>query len=124
MQIIVVLATLVATALAIPADTYNPKYDSFNVQELKENPRLLSNFGKCFIDKAPCTAEGSAFKKIVPEAVQTSCGKCTPKQRELVRVIIRAFQKDLPEIWAELVKKHDPNGQYKESFNNFLNADN
>ncbi|XP_045777522.1 allergen Tha p 1-like [Maniola jurtina] len=122
MKIIVVLASLVAAALAIPADTYDPKYDSFNAAEMASNPRLLRNFGKCFLGQAPCTAEGNAFNIIIPEALHTNCGKCTRKQRELVRIIVRAFQKDVPDIWEQLAKKHDPNGQYKESFNNFLNA--
>ncbi|XP_045777519.1 allergen Tha p 1-like [Maniola jurtina] len=123
MKTIVVLATLVAAAMAIPADTYNPDYDHFNAQEIADNPRLLRNFGKCIIDDGPCTREGTDMKKVIPEALETNCVKCTPKQRELVRIIVRAFQKELPELWSEITKKHDPNGQYKESLNEFLNAD-
>ncbi|XP_039759100.1 allergen Tha p 1-like [Pararge aegeria] len=120
MKTIVVFATLVAAAMAIPADTYNPTYDHFNAKELAENDRLLKNYLLCFLDRGPCTREGTDFKKVIPEALRTVCAKCTPKQRELVRIVVRAFQEKLPELWEELVKKEDPTGQYKESFNNFL----
>ncbi|CAH2266992.1 jg6691 [Pararge aegeria aegeria] len=60
------------------------------------------------------------YRQVIPEALRTVCAKCTPKQRELVRIVVRAFQEKLPELWEELVKKEDPTGQYKESFNNFL----
>lgn len=62
MKTFVVFAMCLAAALALPADTYNPEYDNFNAKELVENPRLLKNYGKCFLDQGPCTAEGSDFK--------------------------------------------------------------
>ncbi|CAG9563958.1 unnamed protein product [Danaus chrysippus] len=122
MKTFIVFAMCLAAALALPADTYNPEYDNFNAKELVENTRLLKNYGKCFLDQGPCTPEGSDFKKTIPEALRTTCAKCTPKQRELIRTVVRGFQKDLPELWSELVKKEDPKGEYKESFEKFLNG--
>ncbi|CAK1584463.1 unnamed protein product [Parnassius mnemosyne] len=122
MKTLILLCTLAAAALGAPADTYNPEYDNFNAQELVENIRLLKNYGNCFLGKGPCTPEGKDFKRIIPEALRTTCGKCTPKQRELVRTVVIGFQTKLPEVWQELVKQEDPTGQYKESFEQFLNA--
>ncbi|XP_013137111.1 PREDICTED: ejaculatory bulb-specific protein 3-like [Papilio polytes] len=122
MKTIVLLCTLAAAAYAAPADTYNAQYDNFNAQELVENSRLLKNYGRCFLSKGPCTAEGSDFKKTIPEALRTSCAKCTPKQRELVRTVVHGFQTKLPEIWTELVQQEDPKGKYKEAFNRFLQS--
>ncbi|CAH2216584.1 jg3742, partial [Pararge aegeria aegeria] len=62
MKTIVVFATLVAAVMAIPADTYNPTYDHFNAKELAENDRLLKNYLLCFLDRGPCTREGTDFK--------------------------------------------------------------
>nr|AHX37220.1 chemosensory protein 6 [Conogethes punctiferalis] len=124
MKTFVALFALVAVALARPQETYNTNYDNFDVKQLVENPRVLKNYGKCFLDQGPCTPEGSDFKKTIPEALKTECAKCTPKQRELIRTVVAAFQSKLPEVWAELVQKHDPQGTYKKSFDSFLHASN
>ncbi|XP_013162614.1 PREDICTED: ejaculatory bulb-specific protein 3-like [Papilio xuthus] len=122
MKTIILLCTLAAAALAAPADTYNSQYDNFDATELVGNTRLLKSYGRCFLGQGPCTAEGSDFKKTIPEALRTTCAKCTPKQRELVRVVVRGFQTKLPEIWEELVKQQDPKGEFKEAFDRFLNS--
>lgn len=62
MKTIVILATVLAAVLAYPADTYNPRYDNFDAEELVSNKRVLESYGKCFLDKGPCTAEGNDFK--------------------------------------------------------------
>nr|QIJ45708.1 chemosensory protein [Glyphodes pyloalis]QIJ45713.1 chemosensory protein [Glyphodes pyloalis] len=124
MKTFVALFALVVVALAYPQETYNTAYDNFNANELVENIRLLKNYGKCFLDQGPCTPEGSDFKKTIPEALKTDCGKCTPKQRELIRTVVKGFQSKLPDLWADLVKKHDPEGTFKESFDAFLNSKN
>ncbi|CAH2089589.1 unnamed protein product [Euphydryas editha] len=122
MKTIVVLATILAAALAFPADTYNPKYDYFNAEEVVSNERLLKNYANCFLGKGPCTKEGTDFKTSIPEALRTSCAKCTPKQRQLIRTVVQGFKTKVPDLWEELTKKEDPNGEYKEAFNKFLNA--
>ncbi|XP_059060878.1 ejaculatory bulb-specific protein 3-like [Achroia grisella] len=121
MKTVISLCVLVA-AVCYAQDTYNPQFDSFNAEEVADNTRLLKNYGKCFLDQGPCTAEGSDFKRVIPEALRTSCAKCTPKQRVLIRTVVRAFQTKLPDIWEALIQKHDPEGTYKASFDNFLNA--
>ncbi|XP_034835519.2 ejaculatory bulb-specific protein 3-like [Maniola hyperantus] len=123
MKAIVVLAILVAAALAVPAEAYSPEFDNIDVEEVVGNLRLLVYYGKCFLEEGPCTAEGTHIKSVIGEGLQTKCAHCTPKQRKSVRIMIRAFQKDLPEIWSKLTKKHDPTGQYEEFLNEFLNAD-
>ncbi|XP_038211295.1 allergen Tha p 1-like [Zerene cesonia] len=124
MKTILVLAALVAVVVSLPADTYNPEYDNFNAQELVDNIRLLKNYGKCFLEQGPCTPEGNDFNKVIPEALRTSCAKCTPKQRELVRTVVRGFQTKLPDMWQELVNKEDPKGQYTQVFKEFLESSN
>lgn len=60
------------------------------------------------------------ISETIPDAVKTKCLKCNPKQKELIRVVVRALQEKLPELWDELVKKEDPNGHYKADFDAFL----
>nr|QLI62037.1 chemosensory protein 6 [Streltzoviella insularis] len=121
MKTIIAFCALVVVVVAFPGDTYDPRYDNFNAQELADNLRLLKSYGKCFLDQGPCTPEGADFKKSIPEALRTTCAKCTPKQRELIRIVVRAFQTKLPDVWEQITKKEDPNGEYKESFEAFLN---
>ncbi|XP_050352518.1 allergen Tha p 1-like [Nymphalis io] len=122
MRTIVVLATVFAAALALPADTYNPKYDSFNAEELVGNDRLLKSFVNCFLDKGACTPEGSDFKRVIPEALRTTCAKCTPKQRQLIRIVVHGIKNKMPKEWNELIQKEDPTGEFRESFNQFISA--
>ncbi|CAH0713307.1 unnamed protein product, partial [Brenthis ino] len=122
MKIIVILATVLAAVVAIPADTYNPAYDNLNVEQITASGRLLTGFINCFLDKGPCTPEAADIKKVIPEALRTSCAKCSPKQQQLIRTIIEAFRTKLPELWKELVKKEDPKGEYKETIEKFLNS--
>ncbi|CAG9795803.1 unnamed protein product [Diatraea saccharalis] len=123
MKTVVILSFLLAVVLARP-ETYDTQYDNFNAQDLVENPRLLKNYGKCFLGNGPCTSEGKDFKDIIPDALKTECAKCSPKQRQLIKTVIRGFQDKLPEMWTELVKKYDPNDEHKEAFEKFLNSPN
>nr|AXF48706.1 chemosensory protein CSP8.2 [Lobesia botrana] len=118
----VIILMLVGLAASRPEEGYSTRYDSFDAQELVENVRLLKSYGNCFLDKGPCTAEGSDFKKTIPDALRTSCEKCSPKQRNLVRVVVKGFQTKLPELWTELAAKEDPKGEYKDAFNKFING--
>nr|ATD12156.1 chemosensory protein CSP13 [Cydia pomonella] len=120
MKVVLVLCIL-ALAAARPDEGYSTRYDNFDAQELVDNVRLLKSYGNCFLDKGPCTAEGSDFKKLIPDALKTSCAKCSPKQRNLIRIVTKGFQTKLPEIWKELAAKEDPNNEYHDAFNKFLN---
>ncbi|CAB3231671.1 unnamed protein product [Arctia plantaginis] len=121
MKSVFVLCVLIAAVFCRP-ETYDSRYDDFDVQSLVGNIRLLKAYGNCFLGKGPCTPEGSDFKKTIPDALRTSCKKCSPKQRELIRTVVKTFQKETPQLWQELVMKEDPNGEYKEDFTRFING--
>ncbi|KAJ0174096.1 hypothetical protein K1T71_010242 [Dendrolimus kikuchii] len=118
MRVLVVLACLVAATFA--AEKYNSKYDNFDVETLIQNERLLKAYINCFLDKGRCTAEGADFKKALPEAVETTCAKCTDKQKTNIRKVIRAIQQKHPKYWDELVAKNDPSGKYRVNFDKFI----
>ncbi|KAL4715008.1 hypothetical protein ACJJTC_003159 [Scirpophaga incertulas] len=118
MKAAVVLSCLIAMVLA--ADKYNTKYDNFDVETLISNDRLLRAYINCFLEKGRCTPEGSEFKKVLPEAVATTCGKCTEKQKLNIRKVVKAIQQKHPKQWEELVKKNDPTGTHRADFDKFI----
>ncbi|NP_001037067.1 chemosensory protein 8 precursor [Bombyx mori] len=122
MKTILILCALVSVVVCRPEEYYSSQYDNFDVEQLVGNLRLLKNYAKCFLDQGPCTAEGTEFKKRIPEALRTKCAKCNPKQRHLIRTVVKAFQTKLPDLWEELAIKEDPKGQYKHEFTAFINA--
>ncbi|XP_035435816.1 allergen Tha p 1-like [Spodoptera frugiperda] len=121
MKLVIILA-LVAVAVARPDDggTYDSKYDNFNVDELVGNARLLKSYAHCFLDDGKCTPEGNDFKKWIPEATTTSCGKCSEKQKALVAKTIQAIKDKLPAEYEALIKKHDPENKHQGKLQEFL----
>ncbi|CAH2266980.1 jg6680 [Pararge aegeria aegeria] len=104
----------------VVAEFYSSRYDDFDIQPLLENDRILLGYTKCFLEQGPCTAEGKDFKKAIPEAVETTCEKCTPKQKQLIRKVIRAVMNNHPKSWEQLVEKYDKDNKYRKSFNLFI----
>lgn len=52
------------------------------------------------------------FLELLPDALQTGCAKCTPKQQEGAKKIIRHMIKNKREWWNELTTIYDPKGEY------------
>ncbi|CAG9563959.1 unnamed protein product [Danaus chrysippus] len=118
MKVVIILATLVTVVLT--QEKYSSDLDNFNIDELLENDRLLEAYGKCLVYRGPCTSQGKEFRKLMPEAIKTTCLKCTLKQREMVRKAAKALKVKWPKIWNELVKQEDPKGEFKQKFEDFL----
>ncbi|XP_072942935.1 allergen Tha p 1-like [Epargyreus clarus] len=118
MKLVIVLA-LVAAVAARPDEDFD-RYNNFDVNELIANLRLLKAYVLCFLNEGKCTPEGSDFKKWIPDAVQTSCGKCSEQQKSLVSVVIKAIMEKLPEDWAKLSKQFNADGQHDAELNEFL----
>nr|UNG39400.1 chemosensory protein 6 [Apocheima cinerarius] len=104
----------------VAADFYSSKYDDFDVEPIIENDRIMLSYTKCFLDEGPCTPDAKDFKKIIPEALEMVCAKCTSKQKQLIRKVIGAIMEKHPEAWAQLTAKFDPGDKYKESFDKFI----
>ncbi|CAB3231708.1 unnamed protein product [Arctia plantaginis] len=119
MKLLIVLS-LVVLAVARPNEFYDVKYESFDVDEMTNNDRLLKAYALCFIGDGKCTAEGSDFKKWIPEAVQSSCGKCTEKQKVLVAKALKAIKTKLADEYVRLNKIHNPNSKYDSTIEDFL----
>jgi hypothetical protein len=60
------------------------------------------------------------FTEAIPEALETSCGKCSPKQRVLIKTVIRAVIERHPEAWNQLLSKYDKDSAYRENIKKFI----
>lgn len=61
MKSFLVLCALIAAVYSRP-ETYDSRYDNFDVDNLVDNVRLLTAYGHCFLGTGPCTPEGTNFK--------------------------------------------------------------
>ncbi|CAK1584646.1 unnamed protein product [Parnassius mnemosyne] len=120
MKIAILLSVFVAVVVARPDEELYSRYENFDVKELVSNLRLLKAYTLCFLGKGKCTPEGNDFKKLMPEAVQTECGKCSEKQKSQVAQVIKAIVEQLPVEWEELSKEYNPNGDHTVKLNQFL----
>ncbi|XP_013173433.1 PREDICTED: ejaculatory bulb-specific protein 3-like [Papilio xuthus] len=114
------LATLSTFGILVVCDFNNPRYYDFDVGPLLENDRILISYTKCFLDKGPCTPDAKEFKRDIPEVLRTSCGKCTDKQKEIIRQVIGAVMIRHPKSWMQLLDKYDPEKKYFDDFNKFI----
>lgn len=60
------------------------------------------------------------ISEVIPEALETTCGKCTPKQKQLIRIVIKAVMDRHSDAWNLLVDKFDKDRKYRDAFNKFL----
>lgn len=56
------------------------------------------------------------FLGILPEALQTNCGRCTEKQATVTLRAIKRLKKEYPKIWSQLSQMWDPDDVYVRKF--------
>ncbi|XP_070155024.1 ejaculatory bulb-specific protein 3-like [Polyergus mexicanus] len=87
-------------------DKYDDKYDNIDILEILNNNKLRKQYYNCFMGITPCiTADSKFFNKIIGEALQTQCRKCTEKQKYMLEEIIDWYRKNEPESWNRFVEK-------------------
>ncbi|XP_046399292.1 ejaculatory bulb-specific protein 3-like [Ischnura elegans] len=91
---------------------YTSRYDHINVDNILKSERLLKNYFDCLMDRGPCTADGSELKRNIPDALRTGCSKCTEKQEDGARKVIKHLMDNKPDLWKQLEAKWDPDGEY------------
>nr|ALG36161.1 chemosensory protein 8 [Sclerodermus sp. MQW-2015] len=97
-------------------EQYTSRFDTINVDEILKSERLLNNYFKCLMDRGRCTPEASELKKVLPDALETDCMKCTNLHKKMARKVIDYIVKNKNEMWQELVGKYDPKGTYRTKF--------
>ncbi|MCQ9140782.1 A10/OS-D family protein, partial [Bacillus amyloliquefaciens] len=108
MKLVLLLFCFVPLVLA--EDQYDSSNDNINLAEVLGNDRLIASYSKCLLNEGPCTPEVKKLKEKLPEALETRCAKCTEKQKQMGRQLVKEVKEKHPGIWKELVAYYDPQG--------------
>ncbi|RZC42382.1 chemosensory protein, partial [Asbolus verrucosus] len=124
MKIAVLTFALVAAVYAVPRpeEKYTVKYDGVDVHEIIKSDRLTQNYVDCLLEKKPCTPDGEELKRVLPDALETNCTKCSDKQKEGAKIVIQHLYKNKPDTWKQLEAKYDPSGKYRKEHEAELKA--
>ncbi|KPJ05758.1 PREDICTED: ejaculatory bulb-specific protein 3-like [Papilio xuthus] len=118
-----ILMILASTIALVQGDATKQRYDAFDIQTALQNDDIILSLINCFGDTTPCSPEMKAFKNDIPTALQTACGKCSDRQREVIRHVIRTVMKKYPDAWTYLIDKYDPENKYRDGFYQFIGQD-
>lgn len=55
--------------------------------------------------------------------MQTSCSKCTEKQKKGARKVVKHIKEKELDYWKQIVAKYDPEDQYRENYEAFLKSE-
>ncbi|XP_066259548.1 ejaculatory bulb-specific protein 3-like isoform X1 [Euwallacea similis] len=99
---------------ALPEDTrYTTKYDNVDIEEILKSDRLLKNYMNCLLDKGRCTPDAQELKNNLPDGLENGCSKCSPKQKEIGRKVLKFLIEEKRPYFDQLEAKYDPNGKYR-----------
>ncbi|KAK7790152.1 hypothetical protein R5R35_002623 [Gryllus longicercus] len=111
---VALLAALVAVCLAAD-DKYSDRFDgTVNLDSILSDDQQLAQYRDCLVDAGDdkCNEQGKALKRILAEALQNDCAKCTDKQKSGAVKAIKFLNKNKPDIWQQLSGKFDPQGAF------------
>ncbi|XP_055637922.1 ejaculatory bulb-specific protein 3-like [Toxorhynchites rutilus septentrionalis] len=111
-----IVAILAVVAVVAAQDLYTNKYDNIDVDEILKSDRLFKNYYQCLTEEGRCTSEGNELKRILPEALETNCAKCSTKQRATAVKAFGYLSVNRAEEWKTLRTKFDPEGKYIEQY--------
>ncbi|KXJ73744.1 hypothetical protein RP20_CCG015121 [Aedes albopictus] len=112
MKFFVVALALIAVIAAQDESMYTTKFDNINLDEILQSDRLFKNYYNCLTDAGPCTPEGNELKRVLPDALETNCAKCSQKQRDAGTRAIKYMTESRPEEWKVLRARFDPENKY------------
>nr|ANJ05010.1 chemosensory protein 3 [Chrysopa pallens] len=117
----IIVPVLIIGVVAVTAQNlYDSKYDGIDIEMVLSNQRLLDNYIKCLTGEGPCAPDSELLKRVLPEALETKCAKCTPIQLEKTKKVIRFLAKERPEYWEKLKKVYDPEGKFEKQYSEYL----
>ncbi|XP_058452939.1 ejaculatory bulb-specific protein 3-like [Malaya genurostris] len=111
MKFVLITFGLMALAAA-QDDRYTNRFDTIDLDEILKSDRLFKNYFMCLTDAGRCTPEGNELKRVLPEALATSCAKCSEKQREAGARAFKYLSENRPEDWKILRARYDPDNKY------------
>nr|CAJ01492.1 hypothetical protein [Tribolium castaneum] len=123
MKTLVLVLFVAVVSVVFAADKYTTKYDNIDLNQILKSDRLLKNYVNCLLDRGKCSPDGQELKNNLADALQTSCSKCSQRQQDGSRTIIRYLIKNKRDWWNELEAKYDPTGIYKNKYADELKAE-
>ncbi|XP_075216321.1 ejaculatory bulb-specific protein 3-like [Lycorma delicatula] len=103
------------------ADQYTTKYDNIDIDKILGNERVLTQYFKCLMGEGACTNEGRELKRLLPDAIETGCSKCNPKQRSAAKKVMLHMKSKRSQQWDRLINKYDPKSVHRQRLQEFLN---
>ncbi|KAH1014791.1 hypothetical protein HUJ05_012618 [Dendroctonus ponderosae] len=118
---LLIVSVLIGMALDLTgakpaAKYYASKYDHIDVGAILNNRRMVNYYSACLLSQGACPPEGVELKRILPEALQTNCARCSEKQATIALMAIKRLKKEYPKIWSELSEKWDPSDSFVKRF--------
>ncbi|XP_062132571.1 ejaculatory bulb-specific protein 3 [Drosophila sulfurigaster albostrigata] len=113
---ILIVCAFAGLAAAAPQKEYTNKFDNVNVDDVLGNRRILGNYIKCLMETGPCTAEGRELKRLLPDALESECAKCTEVQRRNSNKVINFLRSNNAADWKKLLDKYDSKGIYRAKY--------
>ncbi|KAJ6642802.1 Ejaculatory bulb-specific protein 3, partial [Pseudolycoriella hygida] len=109
---IIVLALCMCATVAQDTKKYD-NASNVNIEAILSNDRIVTNYIKCLLETGSCTKEGRDLRRLLPDAIQTDCSRCTADQKRNSRKVITFLRTRRPQDWKKLTDKYDPQGLFK-----------
>ena len=106
------LIAIVGYVTCRPEEKYTVKYDGVDLDEILGSERLIKNYVDCLLDVKPCPPDGAELKRVLPDALKTKCSKCSEKQKEGSKKVIKHLYKNRKADWDKLIEKYDSEHAY------------
>ncbi|XP_015516350.1 ejaculatory bulb-specific protein 3-like [Neodiprion pinetum] len=114
--LVIVASTQVRGYIWPKQNTYSTRWDKVNIDDILDSTRLLQYYFKCLMGTGPCPPDGQELKRVLPEALETACAKCTKSQMEGAAKVIRFLRENRQDEWDQLCGKYDPDGKYRQKY--------
>ncbi|KAJ8670419.1 hypothetical protein QAD02_001678 [Eretmocerus hayati] len=92
---------------------YPLSWTKIDFRPIVDNSRLFKKYKECYINPKPtgCPGDIVRARKLVPEVIDTNCGKCRPEHIAVVKEATEYVCKKRPADYEEIKKKVDPTGE-------------
>nr|ABE68832.1 putative chemosensory protein 1 [Sclerodermus guani] len=120
MKSIIVVFTVFAIVFAQEStpEYYTGKWNDLNTHDIVDNARLFKKYKQCIMAETNtgCPQEVIELKKVLPEALETVCSKCSPVQVEKIRDTLKYVCEKRKTDFDDILKHIDPEGTHRPKF--------
>ncbi|XKL59760.1 hypothetical protein PGB90_000776 [Kerria lacca] len=99
---------------------YKDLYEKLDFDSLLKNNRLVSLYIRCLLNKNKCNKEGLVLRDAIPEIIETTCGNCTEKERDIVRKVMNFIYTNRNADFEKIYEQFDPERIHRIEVMNFM----